>query len=146
MKIIYLKQRGLALSKLSETKGFTIIELLVVIGIIVILAALIIVNINQARMSGRDSKRIADVASIQLALEMYRNANGEYPTEESNWAAATEISDGSPGTVEQTNWDVLSTELSSYLSPLPKDPLNKPGGNRYYVDMNFAQTGAIIKT
>ena len=122
--------------------GFTIIELLVVIGIIVILASLIIVNINQARMSGRDSKRIADVASIQLALEMYRNANGMYPTEASGWAAAA----GSDDATYQGLWETLAGELSSYISPLPKDPLNKTGGFRYFVDIKHDNTGAMIKT
>lgn len=128
---------------LLSKKGFTLIELLVTVGIIVILATLIIVNIAQARMSGRDAKRIADVASIQLALEMYRNVNGNYPSEVDGWAAAA----GTDDAVYQGLWNTLSGELSSYLSPLPKDPLNKTGGYRYYVDMeNVNRTGAIIKT
>ncbi len=134
---------------IKKTKGFSLIELLVVLAIIVILAALIIVNINQARMSGRDSKRIADVASIELALGLYNNANKDYPAF-SGWAAATEVV-GSP---EQANWIALSGYLEPYQNPIPKDPLNKTGGNRYYIAMNVDSSnpadihgiGAIIKT
>ena len=136
----------------QKHKGFTLIELLVTVGIIVILATLIIVNIAQARMSGRDAKRIADVASIQLALEMYKNSKGVYPStvptyDYDIWAAA--IDSGAA----KGDWDNLSTDLKNYLSPLPKDPLNKPG-YRYYIwiyrnttdPAKPISTGAIIKT
>lgn len=133
-----------------KNKGFTLIELLVTVAIIVILATLIIVNIAQVRMSGRDAKRVADVASIKLALELYKNAKGEYPKDLSEWAAATGATSGL-GSIEQTNWALLATDLQGYLSPLPKDPLNKTG-YRYYIRIinNGATpsiyTGAIIKT
>lgn len=143
-------------------KGFTLIELLVTVAIIVILATLIIVNIAQVRMSGRDAKRVADVASIKLALELYKDKYGNYPptslgssTDYGTWATASGSTIG--GGIPQGNWDVLSNDLKSQLSPLPKDPLNKPG-YRYYIYIynddkgtpgtqdDVLGTGAIIKT
>jgi len=63
----------------KKRKSFTLVELLMVIAIIGILSAVVIVNVSQARLAARDSQRIADLASIQLALEKYKSANGHYP-------------------------------------------------------------------
>ena len=60
-------------------KGFTLIELLVVIAIIGILASIVLVSLNGARQSARDTKRISDMRSATLALELYFADNAEYP-------------------------------------------------------------------
>lgn len=62
------------------TGGFTLIELLVVIAIIGILSSVVLASLNSARQKGRDARRISDVKQIQLALELYYDANGSYPT------------------------------------------------------------------
>lgn len=65
---------------ISSKRGFTLIELLVVIAIIGLLASVVIASLNSARQKGRDARRIADVKSIQLALEMFFDARGTYPS------------------------------------------------------------------
>jgi type II secretion system protein G len=62
-----------------RTRGFTLIELLVVIAIIGLLASIIMVSLSGAKSKSRDSKRQADLKSIQLALSLYYNDNGMYP-------------------------------------------------------------------
>jgi len=142
------KSRGPVLSERSESKGFTLIELLLVISIIIIIASLVIVSVSKARERGRDAKRVADLAQIQLALEMYRDAHGGvYPATrfstgtswvKSNNICGIEISGGFSGicndpstaNIKVTNWDTtgsttsLTSVLQTYLFPLPKDPLN----------------------
>lgn len=61
-------------------KGFTLVELLVVVAIIGLLAGIAVVSVNSVRVKARDAKRIADVKQIQNALELYNNTKGgQYP-------------------------------------------------------------------
>jgi prepilin-type N-terminal cleavage/methylation domain-containing protein len=54
-----------------ERGGFTLIELLVVIAIIGILAAVVLVSLNSARVRGRDGRRLSDLQSLALAMDIY---------------------------------------------------------------------------
>ncbi|MEK7589839.1 MAG: prepilin-type N-terminal cleavage/methylation domain-containing protein [Patescibacteria group bacterium] len=65
--------------KKLRNKGFTLIELLVVIAIIGILSSVVLASLNTARQKSRDAKRISDIKQLQLALEFYFDANGNYP-------------------------------------------------------------------
>src|SRR5580698_189508 len=83
--------------KKTHSRGFTLIELLVVIAIIGLLASIILASLNTAREKGRDARRVSDVKEIQLALELYFDANGEYAGN-------------------------LSQLVPTYLSAMPSDP------------------------
>lgn len=66
--------------KYSEGLGFTLVELMVVIAIIGILATLIMVTLDNTKSTARNTRRLADIKQLQLALKMYYNDNGTYPT------------------------------------------------------------------
>ena len=66
--------------KRNAKRGFTLIELLVVIAIIGILSSVVLASLNSARQKSRDARRLSDVKQIQLALELYYDANAGYPT------------------------------------------------------------------
>jgi len=59
--------------------GFTIVELLIVIVVIGILAAITIVAYNGIQSRARDTQRASDISVINKALELYRVNNGQYP-------------------------------------------------------------------
>ena len=61
-------------------RGFTLIELLVVIAIIGIVSSVVLASLNSARQKGRDARRISDVKQVQLALELFYDANQSYPS------------------------------------------------------------------
>lgn len=70
--------------------GFTLIELLVVIAIIGVLASIVLASLNTARRKSRDARRVADIKQLQLALELYFDANSSaYPDATPALAGAT---------------------------------------------------------
>jgi len=85
-------------------KGFTLIELLVVIAIIGILSSIVMASLNSARAKSRDAKRLSDIKSLQLALELYFDHNKAYPG----------------GGYESLKASLVDDE---FISALPKDPL-----------------------
>lgn len=114
----------------KKSKSFTLIEMLVVVFIIGILATLIIISVSSARAKGRDTKRVADLKSIQTALEMFYEVNGKYPTTD---GATPDINPDQTGSYSTTwvdskvalEWENgLGSQsfLGKYISPLPKEP------------------------
>ncbi|MBU0732338.1 type II secretion system GspH family protein [Patescibacteria group bacterium] len=65
---------------MRNKKGFTLIELLIVIAIIALLATLAIISLTTAQRKARDTKRLADVKSIQSSVELFFSDNADYPT------------------------------------------------------------------
>mgnify|MGYP001578585922 FL=1 len=91
---------------MRTTKGFTLIELLVVIAIIGVLASIVMVSLSGAKSKSRDSKRQADLKTIQLALSLYYNDNGFYPKN-----------------IYSTSGAAPSNGLApTYLPTVPRDP------------------------
>jgi prepilin-type N-terminal cleavage/methylation domain-containing protein len=60
-------------------KGFSLVELLVVISIMAILAAITLPNFMGARERARDAQRISDMNAVKNALRMYYNDHQSYP-------------------------------------------------------------------
>ena len=107
---------------MEKTKsGFTIVELLIVIVVIGILAAITIVAFNGIQGRARDSQRVQDMNSIIKALEVYKIQNGNYPAavgtpNAGGWEVSTN------GTTATTFLNALKT--SGTVSSIPVDPRN----------------------
>ena len=77
-------------SRIQTVRGFTLVELLIVIAIIAVLSIFGGANYIQSLKKGRDSRRKADLEQIRAALEMYRTDNTGYPEAE-NYADAQDL-------------------------------------------------------
>lgn len=64
----------------SKREGFTLLETLVVVAVIVVIATMAITFFNSVRIAGRDSKRVADMSALKNALELFYTDNKYYPT------------------------------------------------------------------
>ena len=110
----------------QASKGFTLIEILVVIAIIGILSSVVLSALNDARKRGNDARRLADIHSVQTALELYRDANGFYPAYVGADTRESSCFSGGNGSDAVGQWtsalSVLVTQ--KYLSALPADPQN----------------------
>lgn len=110
-------------------RGFTLVELLVVISIIGILASIVTVNANVARRLSRDSKRKADIQNVAGALELYRATNRVYPNPNTGLVLVSSYSSqpSSP----------FRAALAAYTSDIPSDPGSF--SYSYYPDTNGAK-------
>lgn len=71
---------------MKSRSGFTIVELLIVIVVIAILAAISIVAYNGVQVRANVTKVQADLKGLQAALEIYKAENNSYPTTGGSWS------------------------------------------------------------
>lgn len=96
-----------------KERGFTLVEMMVVIVIIGLLATVVIINVLPATDRAANTRVRADLATLEQGIEMYRLENLRYPTTEEG----------------------LNTLVPAYVRRLPNDPWNSPyvyvapGGN-----------------
>jgi type II secretion system protein G len=109
----------------NKTKGFTIVELLIVIVVIGILAAIVIVAYNGVQQRARDSRRQNDVQALTQALEIYYLTNGSYPAGSGSSAAVGLNSSWS--TTADGSWANLVTVLKPIMGNVPSDPTSTTG-------------------
>lgn len=148
MKLVHNKNQR------SSLKGFTLLELLVVISIIGILLVLGVVAYSTAQNKGRDAKRRSDMKTISSALEQYyADNNSSYPVSTSCGNMGTDLgSDYLPGGVPSDPKDsspyvytCVSTASSYYVcANVENDDGNNDGadstlgdGTTYYCLTNL---------
>ncbi len=99
-------------SKERFKRGFTLIELTVVIGIVAILYAIIFGSVSNSKSHSRDDKRISDIKQIQVALEQFNEACQQYP------ATPLTLNTSCVSTGEE------NVTFGSYIPNIPTDPQN----------------------
>ncbi len=104
--------------RVRANAGFTLIEVMVVIVILGILAALVVPRIMDQPDKARITKAQADIRSLDSALKMYKLDNFQYPTTDQGLQALVEKPDASP---EAKNW-----KQGGYIDRLRDDPWGNP--------------------
>ena len=64
---------------MKGTRGFTLVEIIVVVAVLGIIAGIVLVNLSTAAGKSRDGDRQADLRTLQVAVELYKQRNGRYP-------------------------------------------------------------------
>lgn len=142
---------------MAARKGFTLIELMVVISIIAILAAIGITAYSKTQLAARDSRRKSDIKSLRSSLELYFQKYGGYPPVgyddkdgKGTWPAGTSYCDYLGDLLQPQvknallGIDVNGNQIATaYTNALPQDPtygnnqwgyyywLFGPGGGQY---------------
>jgi len=102
--------------KREENKGFTMVELLVVMAILGILSTIGLTSFRTSLMKSRDAKRKSDLEQIQRALEMYLNDFQKYPDaltgDFKDYRWGDQMKDNDKGTI--------------YMKEIPSDPAGNP--------------------
>jgi len=68
------------MTKTKKNSGFTLIEMLVVVGIIGILATILVTSVGRVRKSSIDTRRKANLENVRGAITMYYSAKSSWPT------------------------------------------------------------------
>ena len=143
----------------SGERGFTLVEIMIVVAIIALLAAIAIPNVLRGRTTANESAAIGNTRAIVSSLEMFRSVNNVYPNNAANafrtglygadCAAATVpvpdfgppsfcIADG--GTVQGYNWTYVGVVAGTTYTMLAVPTTLNRTGTRSFV---ASETGLI---
>jgi prepilin-type N-terminal cleavage/methylation domain-containing protein len=117
-----LRQRQL------QRNGFTILELLIVISIIVVLAGLILATSGYVQKKGARSRTEAEIAAISAALENYKADNGIYPTSSDTDA----LKANTMGDPTQTTYQAATLSLYKLISGDADNDANRTAEAKSY--------------
>ncbi|GIU19408.1 type II secretion system protein GspG [Shewanella colwelliana] len=98
----------------NKQKGFTLLEVMVVIVILGILASMVVPNLMGNKDKADQQKAVSDIVALENALDMYRLDNSIYPTTEQGLEALVQKPTISP---EPRNY-----REDGYVKRLPQDP------------------------
>lgn len=109
--------KSIADRRSSREGGFTLIEIMVVVVILGILAALVAPNVISRIDDAQINRAKQDIRAVESALHLYRMDNSRYPTTDQGLEALV----NQPSDPSIRNW-----RAGGYLPKIPKDPWGRP--------------------
>ncbi|MEM1098923.1 MAG: prepilin-type N-terminal cleavage/methylation domain-containing protein [Planctomycetota bacterium] len=111
-------------ARMYAKKGFTLVEILIVVVILGILAAIVIPQFTQASESARASSLKSQLQTIRSQLELYQVQHlGDYPDLSTDWDQMTELTDKAGDTT------ATDADLGPYLQKPPANPFTTNSGD-----------------
>lgn len=121
---------------LQKNRGFTLVEMMVVITIIALLTGVVLTAVFNARKESRDMSRITDLQQLKLGLKLYKEAHGQYP----------DHPEGVPLGVGES----IDTELAPFVAKVKADPSSGGVGSEYnywyYSDFTCGSGQRVVLT
>lgn len=112
---------------MKSSRAFTLIELLIVVAIIAILAAIAVPNFLEAQVRSKVSRAKADMRSLATALEAYTIDNNRYPPDEV-WV---QTNDPGPQNTRALRAMKRLTTPVAFITSIPKNPLPNKTDNQF---------------
>lgn len=131
-----MRNNSLGFIKISH-KGFSLVEILIVISIIAILSGMILSFSGVLQKKTRDTQRESQLRVLQSALQQYYADQNKYPN-----SLNAELSSGSPFT--NCSGRVGCTVTKTYLSQTPRDPSGASYYFRPVLGINSPENGCSI--
>ena len=113
-----VKKANIASKQFIRQRGFTLIEIMVVIVILGILAAVVVPKIMSRPEEARINKAKQDIRAINTALDLYKLDNYSYPTTDQGLEALVSKSDAPP--------EPKHFRAEGYIQKVPLDPWQNP--------------------
>jgi len=110
----YIHATILYMKKTLSKKGFTLIELMVVVAIIALLTGIVTVNLTKSRSKARDAKRVSDIGQLQLALELVFDRCNQYPQVAAGVATIS--------TADVCTKNGTAININTFISTIPVPP------------------------
>lgn len=123
----------------NKARGFSLVEMLVVVSIIAIFASVAYVNYYASIEQSRDIERQSDLRALQTAVELYKLRHGEYPigcNDDGDWS-------GDPNSwnnCDDGSYDYIVGLAPEFIPTLPFDPGEVINDNGYSYVVNSEHT------
>jgi len=118
-------------------KGFTLVELIAVVGVLLIITSVLLVNsdIIGNKKKARDTKRLSDLSVLDRAVNEYQMDTKVYPDTESVLRVSIILPTGNQQ-LENASSGWIDQDMSNYMSKIPTDPVNDATYHYSYLHNN----------
>jgi type IV pilus assembly protein PilA len=124
-----------------KRNGFTLVEIMIVVAIIALLAAIAVPNLLRAKVAANESSAQTTLKSISNALETYSITNGKYPSEVTSLMGAAPPYLNKDYFTSVYNGYTFAASLSDYAYSITAIPNSTQGVNSFTIS-----TGAVLTT